>query len=119
MFPSVKRIASRLNIDRETAQTIRHIMDGSVDPKSFDSVDSWLRQCYNMPNTVELRMCAINEVLGTHGVEALGEMTFPNGPHYSYCNTGDTYACTVMYDHHENEFLISDWGSIAETLLDE
>ena len=112
MAPSIKTIAQ---IWPDKAKEIRGIMDGSIDPESFENVERWVRQCYNRPSTVELQLEAINGVLEGHGVEALDESSdwFPQ-PHYSYVNMGDTYTTTVVYDHERGRWLITDWGTIAE-----
>lgn len=69
------------------------------------------------------RLEAIDKLLGTHGTEAIrGE--WQNGYWCdivaAYCNTGDTYALTVIHvrgDSHYNEpgrFIVSSWGDWVE-----
>jgi hypothetical protein len=104
------------HLDHDAAVTaLVGLMNGDVDPDGFESVEAWVRQCYNRPSHVERVMCACNEVLDTHGVEAI----FMDGewePAATYCNTGDTYAPTVLYCHREDEYMITSWGDYYEAL---
>jgi hypothetical protein len=68
------------------------------------------------------RLQAISELLDLHGVEAIkGE--WQNGYWCDivacYCNTGDTYALTVIQvrgeqSWHRSRFIISSWGDWVE-----
>jgi hypothetical protein len=68
----------------------------------------------------ECRMSVIDQLLGTHGVEAIrGE--WQNGYWCDivadYCNTGDTYAVTVMRvrrDFGPDRFIVSTMGDFVE-----
>lgn len=52
------------------------------------------RECYNTPETNELRLTALNALeSGLHGVEY---GTVKDRP-YKYLNTGDMYAATLIY----------------------
>lgn len=52
------------------------------------------RECYHPPKTSELRLTALNSLeSGLHGVE-YGTVKERN---FTYLNTGDTYAATVIY----------------------
>jgi len=50
----------------------------------------------------------IDKILKTHGVEG----TCENGLDFQYCNTGDTYAMTLLY--YKGKLRIGDWGTIVE-----
>lgn len=52
----------------------------------------------------------IGAILNTHGTEGFIE----GGKDVQYCNTGDTYALTVMYVN--GKLKLGDWGSIVEAL---
>ncbi len=59
----------------------------------------------------ERRLRAINRLLGMHGVESV---RFRNGEHaFSYANTGDSYACTVVL-FASGTFRVTSWGDIVE-----
>lgn len=88
-------------------------MRGDVDPETSLAVRGWLRHCYHRPSKRELIMRAIDEELGTFGVEAI-----TSGPeqelHANYCNTGDSYAPTVLLCHKRKRFLLTSWGDYVE-----
>jgi len=50
----------------------------------------------------------INKILCTHGVES----GYPDYEDLQYCNTGDTYALTILY--YKGRLRIGDCGTIAE-----
>jgi hypothetical protein len=74
-LPSIKTIEHACNrtddTPRKAAMVIRRIMEGTLNPDEFRSVEKWIRQCYHMPRLNERKMCAINEVLRGHGIEAI------------------------------------------------
>lgn len=113
MTPTVKRMMRDLHIDKETATKVRKLMTGELDPLTVPACAQWVRQCYHSPHHVEAELCAIDAVLGTHGVEGLGR---PGrlSPHFSYCNTGDSYATTVCYNHIKRRYEITSWGDLVE-----
>ena len=51
-------------------------------------------ECYNPPETYDLRMYALNMLAECYGVESI-EST--QGEYASYLNTGDTYNNTIIY----------------------
>jgi hypothetical protein len=57
---------------------------------------------------------AIDRALGTHGVESLGPVDDEHGPPFLYCNAGDTYAATLIYDRDADELTIGCWGDALE-----
>ena len=115
---SIKRIAEMLNVERETAQKIKALVNYEIKPSIFASVDRWTRQCYNMPSIDEQTMEALNELLGGHGIEALRDKNLWDSYHgdvrFTYVNMGDTYKTTIFYDCKRNRYMISSIGNIAE-----
>ena len=65
----------------------------------------------------EFTMKVANFVLGTHGVEG-GDagLGYRTGRCYEYCNRGDTYDCTVLYDPHKGKITLMSWGDYQEWL---
>ena len=112
---SVTFLVSTLNIDVSTAKTVKGLIEGLIDPESFESVERWVSQCYNKPNDVELRLTAINEVLECYGVEAITSEDWTDSYHCniraSYCNSGDSYVPTVIRCHKDKKFIV---GCIAD-----
>ncbi len=113
MIPSIKTLEARLNIDRPTALRARKLMDGRLDPETFESVDRWVRQCYHKPNDTELIMSALDEVLGGFGVECIRE-NCDDSPSADYINMGDTYNATVIYCYVRDRFIVGCWGDYIE-----
>ena len=117
MNPSVKTIETRLNVDHATALKVRRLLDGRLDPNTFSSVQQWERQCFNPPSHGERVECALNEVLGGHGIEAIrgdGWDSFYGDTAALYVNQGDTYAETLLYDIDRGKWLVTTVGDWIE-----
>jgi len=111
---TTKTLAERLQVDEDRAAKVKGLINKEIDPEDFKSVQDWVRRCYHKPRDTELRMCAIDEVLETCGVEAVrGEDL---GGYYgevrgTYCNTGDMYTETVFFRSRDQRFMISSCGN--------
>ena len=119
MYPSIPRIAQTLELEKVKAIEARMIMDGRLDPESYSSVASWVSRCLNRPRDIELKMEALNQVLGGFGVEAIQ----PDGAYVDsfwrdtvalYVNNGDTYKPTVLYNTCKANFRLTSWGDYVE-----
>ena len=117
----INRIAELLIISTEQANQVRQIIKGRLDPLSFKSVQSWVSQCFNMPSKLELKLCAINEVIEGFGVEYIESVddSFTDKQGVDFINLGDTYKCTVVFNHATNKFSYTSWGDIVEANSDE
>ena len=98
---------------REKTRKILDIVRGETDPESYESVASWVRQCYNRPWDSELKMSAINEILGGFGVEGVFSDSDME-PEFSYVNMGDTYDPTIV--RYQGSFRVTSWGEMVEYL---
>ena len=67
MKPS--KVAEFLGIDLDKAQVVTGLMSGRIDPLSYPSAAAYNRKCYHAPEPELLALYAIDEVLGTFGVE--------------------------------------------------
>jgi len=116
---NIKELAEYLNITEKQAKDIKGIIKGTLDPLGFESVSTWVNQCYNMPSKLELKLCAINEVLEGFGVEYIEHIndTFTEVYGLDYINLGDTYIPTVIYNHSRNCWHYRSWGDIVESSL--
>lgn len=75
------------------------------------------RQSYHPRGRHAAVMTALDALLGTHGVESLGDVDMRGGPPVEYLNTGDTYAATlVWYRDRARPWAIESWGDVAERL---
>jgi hypothetical protein len=113
----IEKIAETLDVTIEQATKIKGIVNGTIDPLTFNSVKKWVDQCYNMPSKLELKLEAINEILEGYGVEYIESIddTFNDMQGLSYVNLGDTYINTVIYDHSSNVFKYCSYGDIIES----
>ena len=68
----------------------------------------------------ECRMSALNELLLTHGVEAIRTSEHIDRYHFdiraSYLNAGDTYNTTILLDHRDEKWLLTSWGDFVESI---
>lgn len=117
MFPSRKALEAAFP---GKGKILRGIIDGTTritDNPLFPTTNSWIRQCYNPPRKSELKMAALDETLGTDGIEAI-RGRHVDDYHYdiqaTYCNTGDSYATTILRDNETGRYLITSWGDWAE-----
>lgn len=105
----------------EQVESVRNIIDGVVSPEIYQSVQNLLRQCYNTPRQYDLQMCAIDEILGNYGTEALTG-NWQNGYWCDivavYSNNGDSYAPTLVY-HRDHGFMVCGWADIIELFPDD
>lgn len=104
MIPSVRTIMSIPGVSREQAKQIRKIMeDASSSCKACDEA-----------------MVRIDKVLGTHGTEAIRCREWIDRYHQDirivYCNAGDTYAWTVLFDTEAMRFSVGCYGDMVERL---
>jgi hypothetical protein len=114
-----------LPCDDEARTKIIAILDGTLDPcEASEKCAAWVRSCYNTPDhdSHEVKLCAIDELLGTFGVEALnidGDGTHTDEgirmcPAFSYCNAGDPYVATLLRDHVAGAWLVAGYGDALE-----
>jgi len=111
MLPTVKTIM-RTGCDIDTAKKIRLLFEGKLNPSEVsNNCAKWVGSCYNEPMKYEQILCAVDDLLGNHGMEFL---RCHNGHNYTYSNTGDTYAVTVIRDHYSLRWLVTSWGDLVE-----
>ncbi len=101
------------------AQLVRDIIHGKVsleENEQFPQTAKWFLQCHNPPKSQELKMSALNELLGCYGVEAIGDFNnYPPVCHFEYLNTGDTYSATIIR-FPGGRYVVSSWGDEVERL---
>lgn len=97
----------------DKALDILALIRGEVSPDEYPSVRRWTAQCYHPPSRHERTACALNEVLGAYGVEAIfGENC--TEPVLEYLNMGDTYDATLCYV--DGRWRVSSYGDEVERL---
>ena len=101
----------------ELIETINYILNGTLDPETFNSVKRWVSNCFNKPDSDALKLAAINEALGGYGIESVRTSKWKNG-HWcdilcTYVNLGDSYIPTVIH-HRKHGFMVASIGDIIE-----
>jgi|SRR6185369_7598169 len=115
----MKTLSYQLSGDYEAKQAKAQLADlYATDPVKACRLA--LRRTKHLSENDRLEAC--NTLLGMHGTEAIrGE--WQNGYWYyivaAYCNTGDTYAVTVIqvrgeFNGDRSRFIVSSWGDWVE-----
>ena len=130
--PSVKVLRKTFrDLSREDAAKIRRLCALADEPaelrtevETLPGASAYLRACYstpfhNRPFRRSMVLRAVDEIVGTHGVEALGPCHLTDGPPISYLNTGDMYAVTLFYKMDTDNLYVSTLGCVAERYADE
>jgi len=130
--PSIKTLMRLKDMTPATAKLIRRVIKADregllqlateIEPHKREL--HWQRYNYINHNIADIRSELLDKLLGTFGVEYLfngseGLRGDPESMHDSpiltYCNTGDTYALTLL--KYRGRWQVGDWGSIAEKYL--
>jgi hypothetical protein len=130
--PSLKRLLATFpQLDRNSASLIRELAHETDSAERLSKLiamrcpdtDRYARSCSSDPFDspmwrVTMALHAIDRVLGTHGVEPLGVTDPSDGyaPPFEYCNAGDSYATTLIYNRRIDALMIGSWGDIAERM---
>jgi hypothetical protein len=116
--PSIKTLCESLHLDKDKAKLIRALIkkeqktrDESLFPETF----KWVQACYNRPSWVERVLSCFNELLESHGVEAIQGESF-RFPLMAYVNTGETYQPTLLFCYKSQTFRVQSWGDYVEQL---
>jgi hypothetical protein len=112
---TIAKLTEALSITPEQADQVIGLVRGRIDPFSVPAVEEWRRQCYHEPDASkpETIMRAIDAVLETCGTEAIWG-TSCTVPAAEYCNAGDTYAPTILYDYVASKYRLISWGDFVE-----
>lgn len=100
-------------IDYQRQTAIKKIILGLNDPEKYEAVREWRDRLRSEPLDYELKLRAIDSIMDAHGLETL--IADETGKAIaSYVNNGDIYSPTILYDHENQEFLITSWGEFLE-----
>lgn len=109
--PSMQTLQGLHWLSESQKQQIRQLIRGEVDPQQYETVREWVEHCSHEPEWIEQVMCAIDEVIETHGVEAIWHK---GKVKVLYCNTGEAYQATVIYRYDTDSFSVAAWGDLVE-----
>ena len=119
------RIAETFDVSLFDANLALLIIRGRIDvtkhPKRFPLTASWLRACYHSPRKPEIKLEALNELLGGCGVECIEVDGRHVDSYYmntvaSYINLGETYAVTLLLDHEPCRWSLTSWADFYESV---
>jgi hypothetical protein len=117
--PSVDRIESIGGIDRETAIKIRRLLDGRDDPMDYEAGRKLDRACFHAPDKIYSLMTVVDDLLGTYGIECIRATEewdrFHGDVVAEYCNNGQSYDATILYDTERMVFYVTSWADWMET----
>ena len=111
---SIARLCTIKDIIPARANLIRHAWSVWNRQEILDNCPAtaaWHNACYNTPKLRDLRREAVNELAGMHGVELLG-IHKRSGKYVYYCNAGDTYATTILFQG--ARMTVGCWGDLVE-----
>ncbi len=113
---TLAKLTDSLSITVEQAQTVLDLIHRRISPFTVKATDDWRRSCYHepRPEAPETIMHAINAVIETCGTEAIWGNASVTQPAAEYCNTGDTYATTILYDYIAGKYRLTSWGDFVE-----
>jgi len=126
--PSAKTLTSTFRLPSEAVKLICKFAAAADDGEQLkDLVDtsapetaSYVRSMHSDPYRSKLwrttvALHAINEHLGTYGVEGLGPTRSGDYAHpYEYLNAGDPHTATLIYDRDKDRLFVGSWGDLAE-----
>jgi hypothetical protein len=126
--PSSKNLQTNLNLTPQQARLVRALAHAVDDPDVLSSLvesscpktQQYVRSMHSDPYNshmwrVTVALYAMDEVVGTSGVEALGPQgDSMSAPPYECLNAGDPYVATLIYRRKTDTLSIGSWGDVAE-----
>lgn len=113
---TIKSLQQSLGIGRTQAETVFKLTQRKVSPFSVAETAAWADKCYSAPRQFdpETIMHAINATIGAYGTEAIFDADGSVQPVAEYCNTGDTYNATILYDYVAGRYRLTTMGDFVE-----
>jgi len=106
MLPSIKTLSAVFGDNAKRAREILEMNRAQLE--ELPACQDRIRECYNAPDTYDLRMTALDGLADTYGLEAFET---PQGVCH-YLNAGDTYSPTLIL--YKKRYRVGCWGDIAE-----
>ena len=114
MIPSLKTLCETFQIDGPTARLVREVLQGALDPCEVSQQAKALEQAsYHPQKDYVLKLEAVNELVGGHGVEYVPQGTNAKSPAFYYLNMGDTYTPTLVRTG-SKRYRVACWGDLVE-----
>lgn len=126
--PSLSSLVDTFGISTDDAKLLRALAKSVDDAEELEAIIAescpktadYVRQMHSDPWgshmwRVTVALHAMDNIIGTHGVEGLGPGNSPSyAPPYEYLNAGDPYVATLIYSRKADALSIGSWGDIAE-----
>ena len=119
--PSVRAIRAAFPyLPRGAATAIKKMMTGDLPEEAlnaYPAAAARIQECYHPPTYNDKALHVMDSLLSTFGVEgACVQDSMHDG--FSYCNTGDTYAMTIILRTLDgrDQWILCSWGSLVESL---
>jgi len=107
--PSVKALLKLTRGDVTLARAVKRLLLAKR-AELEDAIPGHDAVRYNY-DTPSVRMAAVDEIIGTYGVE---EFSTRNGTRVIYLNAGDTYTPTLL--RVGGHYRVGTWGDVAERM---
>lgn len=105
--PSIKSLESAFPGKGKELKTIFRMSREQLE--SLPAGEKRVRECYNPPDTSDIRLCCLDACAETCGVESFQTK---RGEWVEYLNAGETYAPTII--RFRGNYRVECWGDIAE-----
>jgi hypothetical protein len=121
-----EQIAEVFDVSLDDAKLALKIMNWEVKPTDFP--DKLAKTCDQyryldidgFGTDCEYRLAALDELLGTFGVEPIRTTEHIDGYWFDcracYLNTGETYNTTILFDTRKDRFYLTSLGDFVESL---
>ena len=112
MIPSVKTLE---RLSPGNGRELRRCLEDYGYCRRHPAGAARIAECYHPPRKYDVRLSVCDAIMGTHGVEYISHKddNFHESLGLSYCNTGDSYASTLIYDHSKGAYRVTSWGDIV------
>jgi hypothetical protein len=114
MLPSIKTLET---LSPGNGKELRKCLEDYSYCRSHPAGAVRIAECFHPPRKYDVRLTVCDAILETCGVEYIAHKddTFHETYGLSYCNTGDTCAPTLIFNHSTGTYRVAAWGDIVES----
>lgn len=113
MIPSIKTLES---LSPGNGKELRKALEDYSYCRNHPAGAARIAECYHPPRKYDVRLTVCDAIMETCGVEYIAHKddTYHEAYGLSYCNKGETYAPTLIYNHKRGTYRVGSWGDIVE-----